>query len=245
MFIIPVRSAGLWCFLAIIKPVPFRVQPLFYRSKSYKFCEVSFDGIKYYTFALDNVLPHSWTRKMDYIITYTDSNEIKCDGYYDKVEKTLWFFYNEKINKLYRLIVKRQKLERNKQTFLLSDDDIRRKEKMSLKDLDELKSGRIDLDDSPKFIYPQRIEKEVKERTNQKGITERCLYLNLFWEEDGKEIFMTQMYTPWHLVQLVKRMKLMKLKDVTKHLAPLPWKLESEVFSGTGNPRYMPVQSEE
>ncbi len=225
-----------------VKLTPHKVQPLFYRPKSYIYCEISFDGLKWYTFKKENVYPTSWIKKFDYIIEHTDNELIKCDGFYDRTEKIIGFFDNRKIYNLYAGIIKRQKVKRKNQTFLLSDDEIRRKETMSLKDLDARKSGRMDLDDAPKHIFPTRIEAEWKERTNQQGEVQNCLYLEFFWEENEREVKITQMYTPWHMVRLVKRMKLMKIKDSTKHLAPMPWKLESEVFGGTGNPRYLPVQ---
>jgi hypothetical protein len=225
-----------------VKPVPFEVQPLFYRNKSDLYCEVSFDGKKFYTFKKSNIDPPWWIKKFDYIILHSDNTMIRCDGYYDKGLKILSFFYNQKINKTYKRIVKRQELEHSKQTFLIPDEEIRRKEKMSMKDIEDRKSGRLDLDDAPKYIFPDEINAEWKMRANQKGKEENCLYVNLNWEHKGKMAFITQMYTPWHLVQLSKRMKLMKIKDVTKWTKPHGWKLEGEPFGGTGNPRYLPVQ---
>lgn len=228
-----------------VQPVPHEVQRLYYKNKSQDFCEISFDGKKFYTFKKSNIDPYWWIKKLDYLILHTDANVIKCDGYYDKSLKIVTFFYNRKINILYRRLVRRQELEHKKQTFLIPDKEIRRKEKMSLKEIENAKSGRLDLDDAPKFIYPDMITASFKERQNQKGETELCLYVNLNWETKGKEAFITQMYTPWHMVQLHKRMKLMKISDLTKWLKPNAWKLENEPFGGTGNPRYLPVQGEE
>jgi hypothetical protein len=93
---------------------------------------VSFDGKKYYTFKKSNIDPPWWIKKFDYLLRYTDNEVIKCMGYYDKGLKIITFFYNQNINKTYRRVIKRQELEHRKQTFLIPDEEIRRKEKMSL-----------------------------------------------------------------------------------------------------------------
>ena len=226
-----------------VKPVPHNVQPLFYRFRSHYYSEISFDGEKFYTYKRANITPFYWIKKFDYILEYTENSHIRCDGYYDKDEKIIVFFYNRNINKLYRNIVKRQELERNKQTFLLTDNEIRRKEKMSIKDLEGLKSGRVELDDAPKYIYPERIDSEIKEDNSEKK--QRCLYLNFYWTEDGEERTVTQKYTPFHIQKLVARAKLMQIKDLTKWVGGKPWKMEHEVFKGVGFPKYMPVQDAE
>jgi len=226
-----------------VKPVPYEVQPLFYRPLSEYYREISFNGIKFYVYKKGNIIPWLWIKKFDYIIEYTDNDHIRCDGYYDKSEKIIVFFYNRYINKLYRSIVTRQELRGNKQTFLLPDNQIRRKEKMSMKDLEGLKSGRVELDDAPKYIYPERIDSEIKEDNSEKK--QRCLYLNFFWTEDGEERTVTQKYTPFHIGKLTARMKLMKIKDLTKWVGDKPWKMEHEVFKGVGFPKYMPVQDAE
>ncbi len=219
-----------------------KVQPLFYRTRGYKYCEISFDGIKFYTFKIENVRPHSWTKKMDYIILYTDNDMIKCDGYYNRVERIIVFYENRKVYNLYRGIIQRQKMERTNQRFLLTGDEIRRKERMSVKDMEELASGRVDLEDAPKLIYPVRIETERKEDKDEK----ECLYANFFWEEKGTEVSLTQKYTPFHISALLKRMKFMKIKNIGDWVGPEhPWRYETEVFKGIGYPKYMPVQPEE
>lgn len=116
-----------------VRPTQQQVQPLFYRPKGWKYCEISFDGMKFYTFKIKNVKPYSWTKKMDYIILYTDNNMIKCDGYYNRPERIIVFFENRKVYNLYRGIIQRQKMERTNQRFLLTGDEIRKKEKMSVK----------------------------------------------------------------------------------------------------------------
>lgn len=224
-----------------VQPVPFEVQPLFYRNKNDYNCEVSFDGKKFYTFKKANVEPLWWTKKFDYIILYTENEVIRCDGYYDKDSKTLHFFYNRKINKLYKSLVRYQELERSKQTFLIPDEEIRKKQKMSMKDLEDLKSGRVELEDAPRYIQPTSIESEQKEDKDEK----MCLYLHFKYMEEEDEMTVTQKYTPFHIAQLVKRMKLMKIKDCTKWLTPNQWKMEQEVFKGVGFPKYLPVQSED
>lgn len=228
-----------------VQPVEWEVQPLFYKPLSNDLCRISFDGIKYYTFRKRNVEPAYWIKKFDYIIEYTECEEIRCDGYYDKGKKVIWFFHNRKIYKLYRGIILHQKLERSKQTFLVSDDWKKEKERMSIKEIESYKSSRVDLEDAPKYIRPERIETAFKEATNEKGDVQMCLYMNFFWTEGKKESTVTQKYTPFHQTQLFKRMKLMKIKDVKDWIAPHTWKMEHEVFRGVGYPKYMPVQSED
>ena len=110
-----------------VKPVPHRVQPIFYRPSNYKFCSISFDGIKWYSFKVENVHPGGWIKKFDYIIEHTEATQIRCDGFYDRDNKVVGFFDNRKIYKLYDQIIASQKLERLNRTYLPSDTERREK----------------------------------------------------------------------------------------------------------------------
>jgi len=212
------------------------ITPIFYRPHSYYYREISFDGEKWYKFKKENVIPFYYTRKFDYIIEYTDTEFIRCNGHYDKEEKLLRFFYNQNLNKLYRSIIVNQKLERLNQTFLV-DEDKRKEKNMSIKELRKIKSGRVDLEDAPDKIVPTRIETEIKDDPKDKV---SCLYVNFFWDIAGEEATLTQKYRPFHLKILIARMDELKIKNVGDYVNKT-WLLEKKPFGTLGHPHYLPT----
>ena len=174
---------------------------------------------------------------MDYVLVYQNREQIVCDGYYDRDKKIINFFCNKKIYKAYQAILKQHRLKRLGQTALIGVEKVREKEKMSLDELEEKAAGRVELDDAPKYITPNRIEYEWKEDKDKK----ECLFVNFFWVEKDIEVSLTQKYTPFHIVRLLDRMKLMKIKNIIDW-TEAPWKMESAPFGGVGYPKYLPVQ---
>lgn len=223
-----------------VQPVPFEVQPLFYKPKGERYGEISFDGMKWYTFKILNILPYHWTKKLDYIILYTEAEYIRCDGYYNKEHGYIKLFYNRKLYKLYKEIIKHQKLERLKQTFLKSEEK-RKEEIMSMKELKEIRSGRVDLDEAPEAITPTRIETEIKEDPADKV---KCLYVNFFWEgKEKEELTLTMKYRPFHIKVLMERMNALKIKNIADYVNKM-WKLEKKPFGTLGYPHYLPPVKE-
>ena len=80
---------------------------------------------------------------------------------------------------------------------------------MSLKNIQQKKSDRIDLNDLPERVEAQCLGAVWKEDNNGR----ECLYLT--WQtKDDKEF--TQKYTPMHLNLLEQRMTEADIKDLTK-----------------------------
>ena len=112
---------------------------------------------------------------------------------------------------------------------------------MSMKDLARIKSKRVELDDAPRYIHPTKVDAEI--RPDPKDDVE-CLYCDFHFTQGKDELVITQKYRPFHIKVLMKRMKLMKIKDVANWVAK-PWKLEHDAFGGIGYAHYLPVQTEE
>lgn len=224
----------------VVKPVQHEPQPLVYKNISDVYCGVSFDGEKFYTFKKENVLPYYWINKLDYIIEWTDNEVIRCLGYYDKSLKEIRFLYNRKIYKLYKQILKYQKLERLNQSLLISDKERKEREKMSLKEIEGIKSNRVDIEDIPKEIQPTKIETEVKKDPADKV---ECLYANFFWMQGKEEVTCTQKYRPFHAKVLLTRMNALGLKNVSEWVGHT-WRLEKEPFGTLGYEKLLPVADE-
>ena len=111
---------------------------------------------------------------------------------------------------------------------------------MSMKDLERIKSRRVDLDDAPKIIVPISIDAEIRKDPKDE---EECLYTDFTYLRGKDEVVITQKYRPFHIKVLLKRCKLMKIKNITQWVDK-PWKLEHEAFGGIGYAHYLPVQDE-
>jgi len=228
-----------------VESVKWEVQSISYRAKKNlyregiddKYCFISFDGYKFYTFKKDNIHPRWWINKFEYIIIWSKTDYIKCDGYYDKDNKGLYFFYNQKINNTYRNIITRQKLERLNQTFFSVTK--RDEENMSMKDLLKIKSNRIDLDDAPDSITPTKIESEQRQDPKDKI---DCLYVNFYWLEGKDEVVTTMKYRPFHVKALIGRMDELGIGDINEHVGKI-WSLEDSKGK-LGFPHYLPVGEE-
>ena len=197
---------------------------------------ISFDGIKYYPFKRENVEPIWWTKKMDYIIEYTEREAIKCDGYFDRDAKIICFFYNRKINKEYKELIIYQKLERIGQAFLTSDQEGKEKN-MSVKELEGIKSGRVDLEDAPITLVPTRIQAGLK---IDPADDVECLYVDFFWMEGKDEKTLTMKYRPFHVKELLARMKTLKIKNIADYVNET-WEYTRKPFGTLGYEKYLPV----
>lgn len=80
---------------------------------------------------------------------------------------------------------------------------------MSLKNIRQKKSDRLDLDDLPERLKAQCIEADWKEDQNKR----ECLYVT--WQTKDDKTFM-QKYTPMHLNLLEELMTKAKIVDLTK-----------------------------
>jgi len=215
-------------------------QPLFYyATEKSKYCSISFDGVKYYGFKRENVHPEGMLKRMDYLIYHTDIGVMKCEGHYDKEKKEIHFIYDPKVYKQYQGIITRQKLERVGQIFFNSEQQGKGK-KMSLKELEGIKSNRVDLKDIPMKITPCRIETEVKEDPADKV---ECLYANFYWMVGKDEMVTTLKYRPFHIKILIARMNELKIKDVKDYVNKL-WTHEKEPFGTLGYGKYLPAPEE-
>ena len=223
------------------QPVDFNIQTITYKPLSDKYCKLSFDGIKFYTFKRENVLPYYWIKKLDYIIEWTNKEVLFCNGYYDREKKEIWFFYDRNIYKQYKRIIKYQKLERLKQSFLISEEERKEREKMSVKDLEKIKSNRVDIEDIPQQIKPTRIETEVKQDPKDKV---ECLYANFYWMQGKEEVTCTQKYRPFHVQVLLERLNTLKIENVSEWVLK-PWNLEKKPFGTLGYEKPLPVAEDD
>jgi len=222
-----------------VQPVKWEVQPLFYKPNDMYSSLISWDGNKFYNFKIGKIEPSHWIAKFNYLIYHTDYDVIKCDGYYDRDNKVIYFFNNRKILKEYQHLVKYQKLEHTGQTFLTSER-VGEKHNMSMKELEGIKSGRVDLDEAPDRITPTKIESKIKPDPKDEV---DCLYVDFYWMEKNDEVVTTMKYRPFHIKVLLGRMKEMKIKNIVDWTNKL-WLLERKPFGTLGYPHYLPAVEE-
>lgn len=111
---------------------------------------------------------------------------------------------------------------------------------MSQKELEGIKSNRVDLKDAPATITPTKVESEVRKDPADKV---DCLYVDFYFMVGEDEMTLTNKYRPYHIKVLLARMKAMKIKNIKTYINKL-WRLEKEPFGKLGFEKYLPALEE-
>lgn len=88
------------------------------RPRNNFYCEVSFDGIKWYVIHRNNITPRKWLVRLLELIEITYNEMLPVEGVYNKKDKTLTIVYSKKLYSTYVRAVKLKEIIDSNQTFL-------------------------------------------------------------------------------------------------------------------------------
>lgn len=98
---------------------------IFFKPHSDIHCNVSFDGIRWYLFSKEAIMPRRQLDRMLYIVENTDNTMVYAHGKYDKIGLVLRLEYDKEMYDLYGRVVKLHSLVESGQTFLMDEKQIR------------------------------------------------------------------------------------------------------------------------